>query len=370
MERLHVPWIFIGPSGTGKTKLAREWISEAYSTELSYESRIFTVGDDYSAKVVASPHHFEIDIPNLSMQDKQIMGELLSLFFNSGDVLNSMKYGGRKLVILRRAHSLSLPAAIRVRAIIQEYVLPASGTGMIWCTAREMTGPLALLEDAFVKHRIPRMPYDKWSTSVHASLGSRFWYEKLEGRTERAGMLIKYIPEPSEMDVPRRICDYYDDLIKALLIGGMKGDPTVSTVLYIRARVYDVLAFCQTGPEIIDCTAAALSKFALNHKMKQENFWKGMDVLSKAEPHTSYRTPLSLEFALLELFEVLRNSLDPSDELLTIAPAKSVPLKDESSKPSDILEIVYPSEKVISHVKGTKTAITKRKNKSKTSTTE
>jgi len=370
MDRLHVPWIFVGPSGTGKTKLARQWISEAYSTELSYESRIFNVGDDYSAKVVASPHHFEIDIPNLSMQDKQIMGELLSLFFNSGDVLNSMKYGGRKLVILRRAHSLSLPAAIRVRAIIQEYILPASGTGMIWITAREMTGPLALLEDAFVKYRIPRILYEKWETIVHPSLATSFWYEKLEGRTERAAMLIKYIPEPAEKDVPRRICDYYDDLIKALLIGGMKGEPTISTVQYIRARVYDVLAFCQTGPEIIDCTAAALSKFALNHKMKQENFWKGMDVLSKAEPHTSYRTPLSLEFALLELFEVLRNSLDPTDELLISTPAKSVPLKDELYKSSDVLEIVYPSEKVISHVKGTKTAITKRKNKSKTSTDE
>lgn len=370
MDRLHVPWIFVGPSGTGKTRLAREWISEAYSTELSYESRIFTVGDDYSAKVVASPHHFEIDIPNLSMQDKQIMGELLSLFFNSGDVLNSMKYGGRKLVILRRAHSLSLPAAIRVRAIIQEYVLPASGTGMIWITAREMTGPLALLEDAFVKYRIPRILYEKWETSVHPSLATSFWYEKLEGRTERAAMLIKYIPEPSEKDVPRRICDYYNDLIKALLIGGMKGEPTISTVQYIRARVYDVLAFCQTGPEIIDCTAAALSKFALNHKMKQENFWKGMEVLSNAEPHTSYRTPLSLEFALLELFEVLRNSLDPTDEILTITPSKSVPLKDELCKSSDVLEIVYPSEKVISHVKGTKVAITKRKNKSKTSADE
>jgi hypothetical protein len=360
MEKLNVPWIFIGPAGTGKTTLARQFISDAYSTELSYESQIFNVGDDYSAKVVASNHHFEIDVPNLSMQDKQIMGELLAMFFNSGDVLNSMKYGGRKLVILRRAHSLSLPAAIRVRSIIQEYVLPATGNGMIWITAREMSGPLSILEDAFLKYRIPRLSFDKWSSLAPVKLRTMKAYEKLDGRIERANLLVKYIPDATEKDCPRKISDYYDELISALIIGGMKYEPSITTVLYIRARVYDVLAFCQTGPEIIDCTASALSKFAYNHKMKSENFWKGMDVLAKAETHTSYRTPLSLEHALLELFEVLRNSLGPTDELLV--DIKSTTIKDESST---TLEIVQASEKVISHVEAPKRTNTKRKTNTK-----
>ena len=368
MDKLNVPWVFIGPPGTGKTRLARKWISEAYSTDLTYETRVFNVGDDYSAKVVASAHHFEIDIPNLSMQDKQIMGELLSLFFNSGDVLNSLKYGGRKLVILRRAHALSLPAAIRVRAILQEYVLPSTGTGMIWITAKEMTGPLSILEDTFVHYRMPKLSYEKWIESVPSNLASKIAYERLEGRLERASMLLKYIPDATEKDCIRKISDYYDELIKAIIIGGMKTEQSLSTVLYIRARVYDVLAFCQTGPEIIDCTAAALSKFAYTQNMKQEKFWKGMAVLAKAEPHTSYRTPLSLEFALLELFEALRYSLDPSDELLIVS--KSIPIKDEHTKHTDILEIVCSSEKVISHVKGGKTVATKRKNKTKGSSDE
>jgi hypothetical protein len=35
-------------------------------------------------------------------------------------------------------------------------------------------------------------------------------------------------------------------------------------------------------------------------------FWKVMGSLSYAEPHTSYRTPLSLESAMLTLFETVR----------------------------------------------------------------
>jgi hypothetical protein len=387
MEKLSVPWIFVGQSGTGKTKLARQWISEAYNTELTYESRMFNVGDDYSAKVIASAHHFEIDVPNLSMQDKQIMGELLAMFFNSGDVLNSMKYGGRKLVILRRAHSLSLPAAIRVRAIIQEYVLPSNGNGMIWITAREMSGPLAILEDAFVRYRMPKLSFDRWKLLAPTNLQTEYAYEKLEGRLERAQMLVKYIPDATDKDCPRKISDYYDELINAILVGGMKHEPSISTVLYIRARVYDVLAFCQTGPEIIDCTAAALAKFALKNKIKPEAFWKGMDVLAKAEPHTSYRTPLSLEFALLELFEALRNSLiDYVPIKEEVIEYKSHSLKKENdeftkskTKPTtkaskdkhkDVLEVVCESEEVISHVKAEKITSSKRKPKTKTSTDE
>ena len=49
------------------------------------------------------------------MQDKQIIGELLTTFLSSRDVLGSLQNSSRKLVILRRGHALSLPAAIRVR---------------------------------------------------------------------------------------------------------------------------------------------------------------------------------------------------------------------------------------------------------------
>ena len=164
MERLHVPWMFFGPTGSGKVSQARKLIEDAHKSTITYplESRIFNVGDNYEARVLASPYHFEIDIPNLSMQDKQIIGELLTTFFSSGDVLSSLRSSTRKLVILRRAHSLSLPAAIRVRSILHQFVLPPDAAGMLWITAREMTGPLALLEDAFVRYRMPRMSFTDW----------------------------------------------------------------------------------------------------------------------------------------------------------------------------------------------------------------
>jgi len=303
MTSLSVPWIFVGPAGSGKLQLARSWIEAAYKTPLTFETRTFTVADDYTVRVCASAHHFEIDIPNLSMQDKQIMGELLTTFFNAGDVLNSMKLGGRKLVILRRAHTLSLPAAIRVRAILQQYVLPANGTGMIWITAREMSGSLSILEDAFVRYRVPRIVYSTWCSKVEPFFHTSEAYERLEGRPERAAKMIEY----KCTTFPRRISDYYDELVEAIIKGAnSKKEGSLSIVLWVRARVYDVLAFCQNGIEIIDSVAAALVRNA--HLLESDQFWKGMQVLAESEPHTSYRTPLALEAAFLELVEALRTS--------------------------------------------------------------
>jgi hypothetical protein len=108
----------MGPSGSGKLTQARAWIEEAHKGKITYpmEMRTFTVGDGYEARVATSPYHFEIDIPNLSMQDKQIIGELLTTFFSSGDVLSGLRTSARKLVILRRAHSLSLPEVVLSKA--------------------------------------------------------------------------------------------------------------------------------------------------------------------------------------------------------------------------------------------------------------
>jgi hypothetical protein len=339
MANVAVPWCFIGPAGSGKTHLARSWIETAYNHPLTLETRTFTVADDYTVRVAASAHHFEIDVPNLSMQDKQIMGELLSTFFNAGDVLNSMKLGGRKLVILRRAHTLSLPAAIRVRAIIQQYVLPANGTGMIWITAREMSGPLSILEDAFVRVRIPRITYPVWCSTVEKSFHSMEAFERLEGRVKRAEKMKEY----GITIFPRKISDYYDELICAM-IREEGTTPSLSCVKWIRARVYEVLAFCQNGPEVIDAIAAALLR--QSDKLEAEHVWKGMDVLANSEPHTSYRTPLALEAAFLELFEVLRTSKktvvkvgkkdadEPSTTLSSAVPATAVATLTLTAPPS------------------------------------
>jgi hypothetical protein len=309
MDPLSIPWMFLGPTGSGKLTKARQWIEQAHNGKITLpmESRNFTVGDDYEARVLASPYHFEIDIPNLSMQDKQIIGELLTKFFSSADVLSSLRTSSRKLVILRRAHSLSLPAAIRVRSIIEQYVLPQDAAGMLWITAREMTGPLALLEDAFVRCRVPRMPHKDWVAldSIPDPLKNEEAWDRCIGRPERVQEILRFFPSGNIPAWPRRIQDYYDEMIEMLIYQATSGKaPNLTVVQWIRGRVYQALSLCQTGPEIIDSCANAIQR--KQHMLEPRVFWKAMSVLTIAEPHTSYRTPLSLEAGLLSLFETIR----------------------------------------------------------------
>ena len=304
--------MFIGPAGSGKTKELRRIIEEEANGKITYplETRTFTVGDSYEARVFTSPYHFEIDIPNLSMQDKQIIGDLLTSFFSSGDVLNSLRSSSRKLVVLRRAHSLSLAAAIRVRAIIQQFVLPPEAAGMLWLTAREITGPLALLDDAFVRYRMPRMLYQDWKTVVPPSFATQIAYEKCEGRPERIEEIQKYLPNQVPAQWPRRIQDFYDEMIASLIQNARsKRKPDLKVIQWLRSIIYQALSFCQTGPEIIDSCAAAIQR---QHTLLEPHvFWLAMKSLTTAEPHTSYRTPLSLESAVLFLFETVRTNSTP-----------------------------------------------------------
>jgi hypothetical protein len=314
MDKLACPWMFLGPSGSGKLTKARRWIEEAngISLPVPLETLTFTIGDGYEAKVLASPYHFEIDIPNLSMQDKQIIGDLLTMFLSSSDVLSSLRTSARKLVILRRAHSLSLPAAIRVRAVLQQYVLPAQAPGMIWITAREITGPLSLFDDIFVPVRVPRLSLDAWNSKVPELFQNQEAWTHLEGHPERAHMMAQF-SEYTPLPWPRRIQDFYDEMILKMIAGAKKYTQADMTVVeWIRTRVYDCLSFCQTGPEIIDSCAAGIARNA-HHLGNADLFWNCMKCLTNSEPHTSYRTPLSLEWAFLRVFEEMRKNYAPNN---------------------------------------------------------
>lgn len=326
MKRLDIPFLCLGPAGVGKTKALRAILEEEHQTKLTYplEKRTFSVGDGYEARVLASPFHFEIDIPNLSMQDKQIIGDLLASFFSSGDVLNSLRSSSRKLVILRRAHSLSLAAAIRVRAILHQFILPPDSPGMLWMTAREMTGPLSILDDAFVRYHIPRMSFKDWLAVVPPPFATQLAWEKCEGRKERVDELVQFLPSAPKDDEPfwaadpdkwpRRIQDFYDEMIRLLIQHARSGRaPNLQVVQWVRSIVYQSLSFCQTGPDIIDSCAAALERCflpisAADQLLEPRVFWLAMSSLTTAEPHTSYRTPLSLEAALLFLYETIRTN--------------------------------------------------------------
>jgi len=333
MKRLDIPFMFIGPAGSGKTNELRRLIETENKGKITYpmETRTFTIGDSYEARVFTSPYHFEIDIPNLSMQDKQIIGDLLTSFFSSGDVLNSLRSSSRKLVILRRAHSLSLAAAIRVRAILQQFVLPPEAAGMLWITAREMTGPLALLDDAFVRYRMPRMSFQDWQSKVPPLFATHIAYDKCEGRPERIDEIQIYLPGQVPANWPRRIQDFYDEMI-ALLIQNARTTrkPDLKVVQWLRSIVYQALSFCQTGPEIIDSCAAAIQR---QHTLLEPHvFWLAMKSLTTAEPHTSYRTPLSLESAVLFLFETVRTHSKPLPKPIQIPiHKKDTPVQNESA---------------------------------------
>jgi len=306
MERLAVPWLFLGPSGSGKLTEARTTIERALDTTITLplETKILPVGDGYEARIFTSPHHFEIDIPTLSMQDKQIIADLLTTFFASTDVFHALRSSSRKLVILRRAHSLSLPAAQRVRAILHQYVFPPDAVGMIWITAREITGPLALLLDGFCVKRVPRLSFDAWSSAVPDHYKTKEAYEATEGRVDRARSLAALFPTGCT-SYPRRLQDYYDELIACFLTKG-GGAPSLACFPWIRSCVYQMLSFCQTGPEIIDSCAAAVERVFAKDPVKSPLLWKLMTTLAAAEPHTSYRTPLALEMMLLNLYEEIR----------------------------------------------------------------
>jgi hypothetical protein len=212
---------------------------------------------------------------------------------------------------------LSLPAAIRVRSILQQYVLPANAAGMIWITAREMTGALSLLEDAFVRYSVPRIRVEDWcrtETIPEVYRTADAWLA-LEGRPERAREMAKYFSNGSTV-WPRRIQDFYDEMVEQMMHGIYAGKaPTIDIVEWVRGRVYDALSFCQTGPEIVDSCAAAFTRYMETHpETNPDYFWAVMNVLAESEPHTSYRTPLALEWAMLNMYDAMRRKSPTKEE--------------------------------------------------------
>ena len=117
-------------------------------------------------------------------------------------------------------------------------------------------------------------------------------------------------------------------MIASLIQNARSGrKPDLKVVQWLRAIVYQALSFCQTGPEIIDSCAAAIQR---QHTLLEPHvFWLAMKSLTTAEPHTSYRTPLSLESAVLFLFETVRTN----SSLLPLLPPqthkKDTPVQNE-----------------------------------------
>lgn len=312
MEKLHFPWIYVGPAGSGKTRAARQMLADSLGISVAEvypkDIRMFKVNDDYECRIYCSPFHFEIDIPDMSMQDKQILVEVLSMLFSAGDVFSGLKTSKRKIVILRRAHNLSLAAAIRLRWIMETRVCPEGGTGMIWLCAREITGALSVVEDIFVRIRVPIPTEELWKKTWSQFPLLADSYALFDGRMDRAFAVTKWGGHcMNKQDYPRVIYNCYEDIIVEVLRGCIKASiqkietPPLVLALWIRERVYDLLGLCQTGIEFLDGYSFAIENALLKSYCTAKMFKAAIAVLGSAEPNTSYRNPISLEKILLDI---------------------------------------------------------------------
>jgi hypothetical protein len=325
---MEFPWLFVGSAGVGKTTFAREKLASLIGVPIEdvypKDIRLFKVADDYECRVYCSPYHFEIDIPDMSMQDKQILVEVLSMLFSAGDVFSGLKTNKRKLVILRRAHCLSLAAAVRLRWILETWICPVGGTGMIWLCAREITGSLAVVEDIFVRARVPCLTREQWSEAWSHNSKIANMYDRLDARMDRAKALEKWGLTCLEKDaLPRFTSSCYEDLVVEIIRGCIgaalqkKETPPLALAIWLRERVYDILGLCQTGTEFLDGYSAAIEMAFQRSYCSFNMFRSVIFVLASSEPNTSYRNPISLEKILLDITIALWKTaaLEPDDVL-------------------------------------------------------
>jgi hypothetical protein len=218
----------------------------------------------------------EIDIMDLSMMDKQILPEMLNQLLSTRDVLGS----GRKLMILRRLHALSPPAAIRLRACLEELVWSAGAPAMIWGTTRHVNHTLVGLLDSFVYRRV------KVSGTITV-------------RQELAQSLNK-----KTTDVPT-ISSYIGDMMRQMVFALKEGPPTLEAAKWIRARVYELLGLMITGSELTSGLVWSTVRLASAGTITDAQATRVLDILSQVRWVPSYRTPLILEMIVAAVYQSL-----------------------------------------------------------------
>jgi hypothetical protein len=261
------PILWVGPSG--KITEARKALG---STDLTL--RTLQIGD-YTARYWEASTHMEIDIMDLSMMDKQILPEMLNQLLSTRDVLGS----GRKLMILRRLHALSPPAAIRLRACLEELVWAPGAPAMIWGTTRHINHTLVGLLDGFVYRR------------VQASGGNI--------RQDLAQSLNKKIT-----DVPT-ISSYINDMMRQMVFALQEGPPTLEAAKWVRARVYELLGLMITGSELTAGLVWSTVRLAAAGAITDAQATRVLDTLARVRWVPSYRTPLILEMIVAAVYQAL-----------------------------------------------------------------
>ena len=267
MNTTAFPILWVGPTGSGKLTAARTLLGATTPV-----LRTLEIGD-YSARYWEFPTHMEIDIMDLSMMDKQILPEMLTQLLSTRDVLGS----GRKLMIIRRIHGMSPPAAIRLRACLEELVWSPGAPAMIWCTSRVVNSVVATIVDGFVYRRV-------------ASSG---------GQVQKSLSLQLGVKEAPT------ISSYISDMLRQMVFARAEGPPCLDAAKWIRARVYELLGLMITGSELTAGLVWSTVRMAAAGSLTDEQATRLITVLTQVRWVPSYRTPLMLEMIVTAVYNGL-----------------------------------------------------------------
>lgn len=264
------PILWVGPAGSGKLTAARAALGATGEPRL----QSLEIGE-YSARYWEFSTHMEIDIMDLSMKDKEILPELLTQLLSTRDVTG----GGRKVMILRRAHSLSPPAAIRVRACLEELVWSPGAPAMVWLTARVVNSVVLGLLDGFVYKMVPGPLEQPLRTALAKQLGA----------TEQTATIQTYIAE----------------VLRQMVMALDEGPPCLAAAGWIRGRVYDLLGLMILGSDLVSGLTWATVRMAAAGALETAKAKAVLGVLARARWVPSYRTPLMLEMILTAVYDSL-----------------------------------------------------------------
>ena len=266
------PILWVGPAGSGKLTAARSALG---CTGIEPRLQTLMIGE-YAARYWEFPTHMEVDIADLSMMDKQILPEILTQLLSTRDV----SVGKRKVMILRRAHGLSPPAATRLRACMEELVWSPGAPAMIWLTSRTVNSVILTLMDGFVYRCVPPAG---------------------DERRDRANLLTKV----GLLTAPPTLNTYISEMLRQMVLALGEGPPTLAAVQWIRGRVYDLLGLMITGSDLVSGLVWATVRLAASGSLTDRSAIAILQVLAKARWIPSYRTPLMLEMILISVYDAI-----------------------------------------------------------------
>ena len=266
------PILFVGPAGSGKLTAARKELTATVHTP---QHQTLEIGE-YSAHYLEFSTHYEVDVSDLSMMDKQILPEILNQLLSSRDV----RGGCRKIMILRRIHCLSPAAATRLRICLDELVWAPESPAMIWCTARTVNSAVASILDGFVYRRIPGPIVSRLKSSIADNLG---------------------------VDVTeiRTVNHFIQEMLQAMNSALLEGPPTLSSVKWIRDRVYDLLGLMTYGADLVSGLVWATVRLAADGTLTTQKAKSVLNVLSRVRWVPSYRTPIIMEQIIVSVYNAL-----------------------------------------------------------------